>query len=363
MTMLLITSVTTAQTLSEKVGIPSDFAALENTILTGKTVTSLELTLTFTMKRVNRKMVVDTAWSYQLVTAPGTAVTGYGLNFVHNYLYEFNLEHRGGMTLARDGVSKTVTVGPFSGQTYYYGYEQLEFYSVPSGYEATHSAYPFSNAERNGYPAKKPWQTYRVNYVNKLSSTKTTTSRGFIDLTAERLYAKTGITEQWLHQNTYGVYHFRSVDPNVYVTSIFGLIDKTGDVYTNATLINGKYYKSFNYQSLKTPWGNPLGELSFSWVVYNGCEVPAVKPTDGNSTGNFGECFRRMYSSFQPQSQSITITSGSSFSSNAQGNIVYDSSKPVIVQLVIHRHPMPEKNTEQEGYFNPATGERVYKLF
>lgn len=350
----------TSQSLATKVGLPTEFSSLENCILTGQTVTSLELTITYTRKQVGRKMVTDTAWAYQLVTAPGQTITGYGLNFIHNYVYEFGLEHRGGMTLGKDGFTATTKLGPFAGQTYYYGYQNLAVEPVPGGYDAKYTAYPFMNAEKNGYPAKQPWQTFNVTYVNKMTSTVSTV-KSKIDVTAAKLQAKTGITEAWLAANTYRYYHFRTVDPSVWVTSIFGFFDKTGNVYTNATLINGQHYKSIAYQTLKTPWGNPLGELQFSWVLYNECAQPAVV-LDANSTGSMGECFRKMYPSTDPRSLSITIIPGTSYSSNAQGTLTYDSTKKAALQLVPHRNPMPEKNTEQEGYWSLTKDVRVQTL-
>lgn len=366
--LMLVTALTlsaapvNSQSLVTKVGLPSEFAPLENCILTGQTVTDVELIITYTRKKVGRKMVTDTAWAYQVVTSPGLTLTGYGLNFIHNYIYSFGLEHAGGMTLHRDGESKTTSIGPFAGQTYYYAYKTLTAESVPGGYDARYTSYPFMTADKKGYPAKIPWQNFNVTYINKMSSPGSTV-KSKIDVTADKLLAKTGITEAWLATNTYRVYHFRTVDPSIYVTSIFGLIDKTGDVYTNSTLINGQHYKSISYQSLKTPWGNPLGELNFSWVVYNDCAIPAVKPTDANSTGNFGECFRKMYNSTDPKSLSVTIIPGTAYAvNNSTGTITYDSNKPAAVQLVVHRNPMPEKNTEQEGYWSLTNNTRVYSL-
>lgn len=357
-----------AQSTCELVGLPDEFAPLENCVMTSHTYNSLEIAATYTFKRVNRKMVVDTAWSYQVVTATSTSTTGFGLNWVYNYLNEFGYKHTEGMSMYKDDFFGTIPIGPHAGKTYYYGYASASFTEVPGGWDFTVKAYPFSNVEKKGgSPAAVPWQTYTMKYVNALNKTKTVTNTGTIDAKKPWLESKLGITEAWLYDSLFVTYHFRTVNPATHVCSIFGRVEKTGNTYTNATLINGRHYKTIAYQTLKMPWKDStgkdanLGELGFSWVLYNDCAVPAVKPTDGNSTGNSGECFRRLYASTQAESLSITVIPGTAY--NYSGHtLTYDSTKKAALQLVVHRYPMPEKNTEQEGYWNLKTDERIWTL-
>lgn len=326
---LLISSVTTAQTpaiTGEYLGLPQEVVdAANTTVFTSSANNFFEIIPTTSTSIKAGVKTVKKGYAMRLKKQNGSG-TAYGLNLVYWYAHDYNCAYKG----------------------------------------QNDTSFIFQSPSQTAYLTTSG-TVHRFTVVSKISERKFHINGKWESFTRERIDSickaslKYDITT--LENKCKQVWTGGAKDPAVWVTNIFGVIERNGDQYTNKTLINGRLYSTFSYQSLKTPWGGNLGELSFSWVVYNGCEVPAVKPTDGNSTGNFGECFRRMYSSFQPQSQSITITSGSSFSSNAQGNIVYDSSKPVIVQLVVHRHPMPEKNTEQEGYFNPATGERVYKLF
>lgn len=355
-----------SQTTCELVNIPQEFSPLENCVMVGQTNNVLEITATYTFKRVNRKNVVDTAWTYNVVQTTGTN-NGFGLNFVYDYLNEFGYQHTDGMEMHKNDFTATTPTGPFAGKTYYYGYGDAYFQEVPGGWDFVVKEYPFKNADRTGNPATVPFQTYTMNYVNALTS-KRVTSVGTIDAKKPWLETKLGRTEAWLYDNLYVTYHFRTVNPATHVCNIFGRVERTGNVYTNATLINGKHYKTLAYQTLKMPWKDStgkealLGELLFSWVLYNECPIPAVKPTDGNSTGNFGECFRRMYASSQPESLSITVIPGTAYSFTGN-TLTYDSNKKAVIQVIPHRNPMPEKNTHQEGMWNLKTDERIWNLY
>lgn len=326
---MMMSMTVTAQTpelSAEHLGLsPEVFESAKSTVFTSSTSTWFEVLPTTTTKTVKGVTTKTTGYSMRLKSAKNST-TAYGLNLVYWYEHDYGCDYQG----------------------------------------QNDSAFVFSSNKQTAYLTTNG-ATHRMTVIAKVEDSRTylvgskwvTLSRFQIDSICKKVL-KYDINT--LESKCRQVFIGGPKDPATWVTSIFGVIVKNGNTYENHTLINGKLYSTINYQSLKTPWGNPLGELSFSWVVYNDCPIPAVKPTDGNSTGNFGECFRRMYSSFQSQSQSITITAGNSFSSNAQGNVTYDSSKECAVQLVVHRHPMPEKNTEQEGYWNLTNNERVFQL-
>lgn len=320
----------TAQTpelSAEYLGLaPEVFESAKTTVFTNGTRTWFEVLPTTTTKTVKGVTTKITGYSMRLKSAK-SQTTAYGLNLVYWYEHDYDCNYQ--------GQNDSAFVFSSNNQT---------------AYLTTHGA------------------AHRFTVISKVEDSRTylvgskwvTLSRFQIDSICKKVL-KYDINT--LESKCRQVFIGGPKDPTTNVTSIFGVIVKNGNTYENHTLINGQLYTTINYQNLITPWGGRLGELQFSWVVYNDCPIPAVKPTDGNSTGNFGECFRRMYSTFQTQSQSITITAGSSFSSNAQGNITYDSSKDnIFVQLVPHRNPMPEKNTEQEGFWNIKDNERAFML-
>jgi hypothetical protein len=326
----LMTSMTvTAQTpelSAEYLGLPPEvFESAKTTVFTSSSTTFFEVLPTTTTKTVKGVTTTTKGYSMRLKKSNASS-TAYGLNLVYWYEHDYGCGYKG----------------------------------------QNDSAFVFSSNRQTAYLTTNG-NIHRFSVVTKVDDSRTylvgskwvTLSRFQIDSICKKVL-KYDINT--LESKCRQVFVGGPKDPNTNVTSIFGVIVKNGNAYENHTLINGKLYTTLNYQALKTPWGGNLGELSFSWVVYNGCEIPAIKATDGNSTGNFGECFRRMYSSFQTQSQSINITSGNTFSSNAQGNVTYDSSKECSVQLVVHRQPMPEKNTEQEGFWNLTNNERVFVL-
>ena len=122
-----------SQTTCELVNIPQEFSPLENCVMVGQTNNVLEITATYTFKRVNRKNVVDTAWTYNVVQTTGTN-NGFGLNFVYDYLNEFGYQHTDGMEMHKADFTATTPTGPFAGKTYYYGYGDAYFQEVPGGW-------------------------------------------------------------------------------------------------------------------------------------------------------------------------------------------------------------------------------------
>lgn len=363
--MIGITINSHSQNLTELVGLPVEYEPLKNCVMTGKTSTSLSLKATYTFKRVNRKNVVDTAWAYNLKTVSDTSAHGFALNMVYHYLYEYGYSHTTGMNMEKPESYKTVPIGPQAGKTFYHGYSTVMIEEVPGGYDMIVLSYPFMNTEkRSGAPAITPWQTYNMEYVNALNSKKVVSNYGTIDAKKPWLESKLGLTEEWISNNTSTIYHFRIVNPNTHVCSIFGMINKVGDVYSNATLINGEHYMNLpNYKNLKTPWGGTLGNLYFSWVLYNYCEIPNKKKTDADATGNFGQCFQEMYSQSDQKSLYITVVPGSSYNYNESTHtLTYDGSKTAVIELIPRRNPAPEKNSQQEGYYNLTKGEKVYSL-
>lgn len=328
LTVAMTTVTANAQTpelSAEFLGLPTEvFESAKTTVFTSSNNLFFEIipvTSTTVKKGVTTK---TTSYSMRLKKQNGSS-TAYGLNLVYMYAHDYGCGYSG----------QNDTAFVFSN-------DRQSAYLTTSG--NVHRFTIISKIEDRKFYIGGKWMNFTRNQIDSICQKS-------LKYNITTLEEKTKLTFVGGPRN-----------PETHVTSIFGVIEKSGDTYYNRTLINGKIYSTFNYKALITPWGGQLGELSFSWVVYNMCAVPAVKPTDGNSTGNFGECFRRMYSSFQSQSQSITVTAGTAFSSNAQGNVVYDASKPAQIQLVPHRQPMPEKNAEQEGYWSLTKGERVFVI-
>ena len=328
LTMLILTSVTvhaqTPELSAEYLGLtPEVFESAKTTVFTSSTSQFFEILPTTTTTISKGVTTKKTGYSMRLKKQNGST-TAYGLNLIYNYVHDYGV--------------------PYKGQN--------------------DSAFVFEGGRQTAYLTTNG-SVHRFTVVTKVEDVRTYLvgskwvkfTRFQIDSICRKAL-KYDITT--LEEKTKMVFTGGSRNPSTHVTSIFGVIEQVGDLYLNKTLINGQLYSTINYQSLITPWGGQLGELSFSWVVYNDCAVSSAY--DGDATGNFGQCFRRMYSSFQSQSQSITITKGNSFTANAQGNITYNGSKPAKVQLVVHRHPMPEKNTQQEGYWDLTNDVRTFKL-
>lgn len=314
----------TPELTAEYLGLPQEvFESAKTTVFTSSSNLFFEIipvTSTTVKKGVTTK---TTSYSMRLKKQNGSS-TAYGLNLVYMYAHDYGCAYTG----------------------------------------QNDTAFVFSNDRQSAYLTTSG-NVHRFTIISKIEDRKFYIGGKWMNFTRNQIDSicqkalKYNIST--LEEKTKLVFTGGSRNPETHVTSIFGVIEKNGDTYLNKTLINGKVYSTFNYKPLITPWGGQLGDLSFSWVVYNGCAQPTVIQ-DANSLGSMGECFRRMYSSFQSQSQSITVTAGTSFSSNAQGNIIYDQSKPAQIQLVVHRHPMPDKNVEQEGYWSLTKGQRVFVI-
>lgn len=312
-------------------GIPPEvFDAAQSTVFTQSDKTNIDIQPVTSTSYYKGVKTVKTGYRIRLVKTRATSTSIYGLNHVYHYLHDYGYSY----------VGQNDTAFVFQNGN-------LKAYLKTSG-----TKHSFTTCVRYD------------DYGQFINRKLTKFSRAYIDSLSK---ANLGYGIDELERRTAQVWSGEPKDPSQFVTSIFGCITKDGDTYTNSTFINGKLYTTFNYQSLKMPWKKldgtyaQLGELNFSWVLYNECAQPAVI-TDANSTGSMGECFRRMYTSFQPQSRSITVSPGSSYSANAQGNITYDSSKKALLQLVVHRNPMPDKNVEQEGYWYITSNARAYTI-
>jgi hypothetical protein len=176
------------------------------------------------------------------------------------------------------------------------------------------------------------------------------------------LEKESGLSESQIAQLSQSIYHMVPVNPETHITSILGNIRREGDVFHNESMINGKLWSDPSIANLITSFGKPLSAMMFSWVLYNDCPIPAVH-SDTDWTGNFGQCARTMYNVSQAQAQSIRVTSGAAPGRNADGSLIYDASREnAVLEVVPHRTPMPEKNTERSGYYNLKKSEQIFSL-
>jgi hypothetical protein len=329
--------------LSE-VGLPPEFSVFEDYQIQGKT------TNTIIQNEVSRNV-----YTYGS-SAQYEQFTGYPLNLIYNYIYSYNSNYigmeAGAFEFYKTGESKMVNVGPFAGNTYYYGWQSVEIRARGTGFDMVVKSYPYMNVERNGYPAIKPW--LMVKRQNKGIFQRTTER-----LTSDQIQARCGCTEFDIAEYSTVIFHFVKVPRETHITSIFALITRSGDTYSNASLINGKPWQESVNKT--TSFGKTLSTLKFSWVLYNGCSI-GPQTSETNWTGNSGQCFRKMYALSDPRSQSITVIPGTGYFFTPDDQLTFNTQQPAVLELVMHRTPMLEKNTEQQGYWNLLSGKRKQTL-
>jgi hypothetical protein len=358
-TLLIAVSIcftTFAQAWLADVGIPQEFAVFEEYQITSKS--------TFTVQENERVTFVKGKATYTYTYTPVEKIEKFGaypLNLFYTYVHDgmYTGSSSGVFSFHKGDFTATTTVGPFTGQTYYYGYSDVTAAPIGNGYDITLTFYPYMTAEKNGMPSVTPWKD-----IQRKTSSGSWTERGThsVKMTKAQIESKMGVTESQFATQNRVVFHCVKVNPNTHITSIFGKITKSGNDYLNTSLINGKDWHTQQSKGLITSFNQALSALMFSWVYYNDCEIPTVH-TDTDWTGNFGQCFRSMYSATDPRCEKITITNGNAFSINPDGSLTSDQNQAdELLQLVVHRTPMPEKNTEQEGYFDIKSGQQAFDL-
>lgn len=368
-------------------GLPESLSIYENQRFTSNVQYRINMIVTQKQVRVpnpgwmrpNRTKIV---WAIDTTFATDSTIsgnlTGGVLNWLHSQYYEFN---DGTFTETPDGL---IIESGFASELFRRGdptlyYTTIEVKSAGTGHRATVvPGYPYMNAD---YPFSKvniapgaAWiNITRINHVVMIDGRTTSVSNG-LAISQTDIERKSGWTMNDIAYHTRLIWRSEYSDPASNINSIFGLVTRSGDVYTNATLVNGKIWTDVsNWKGKNIVMSQAMQTMKFTWVVLNDCAVTA-QSIDGNSTGNFGECYRFMSplyvgntTEFNPNSVSITIIPGSTFARDNTSpevlTINSNSTNPPIVWIVpSYSSRMPEKNTAADGYYNIRTDRRIYSL-
>jgi hypothetical protein len=279
--------------------------------------------------RTSTKGGVTTKTSgYNIVlNKPTTSPIGaYGLNFLHDYVYEFGCKYE-----------KTDA----SGHTFYKA-------------RTTNAGAQTCILTKTGSAGKFSVQTEIIEYGQYINQKLVKFSRNTID-SLSRLQLKMTITQ--LEAKCSQVFTGEYRDPSTNITSIFAYATFDGSTVYNNTYINGKQYSTISTTSLRTALNKTGFGYMFQWRFLNECALGGTVDSDMAGLGNFGQCGKSAFVERTDQlAASINIAQGGAF--NYSGSTaIFDSSKSQWVILYMGEKPISGKETSTQCWLNISTGQ------
>jgi len=228
--------------------------------------------------------------------------------------------------LHKDGVDITISQGPFAGQTYHFGWSDVQIVPTEVGLDIIQLDYPWGNSDRNSGMPKEPWislkridqvKTGSVSIIRKTKEVKVTNvsiSKGvssFPNYTKEQMLEKSGMTEEELAEAKKTVFHCYLVDPATHVVSMATDIEVADNKLTGVAYINGIKSSDIPYTTLMASYGKKFPDFVTRWKVYHpsmlmgvyGTALPVIQ--QGSKVDN-----------------SITIIKGDALSFNATTRVL-----------------------------------------
>lgn len=324
-------------------------------------------TIDFTnVDTINGKLVkkIDTTYTYGSV--PTVQNFGaYGLNILSSYLNSFGYSVTSDSELNKPAFWGTTPTGPFMGETYYFGWSNVNIIPVSGGYNYEVKSYPYMNVETNGLPAVTPWISIKQvtttitgsvsisqpRFEVKITNVRKTTSRPTnVKYTKTQIEKQSKLSEVQISDYTKTVFQIFSTSGNTFANSTGTKINKNGSTYSGQVFFNGLDAKSFNFKNLMASYGLKLNSYVTRWHLYNGAVNNSV----------YGSTFTQQLD--ESKVNDITIVAGSSFSYDASTNtLTYDANKPAELWFQYELLPAQGKSPSWESRINLATGEVIWK--
>lgn len=324
-------------------------------------------TIDFTnVDTINGKLVkkVDTTYTYSSV--PTSQDFGaYGLNILSSYIHSFGYSVISDSELNKPAFWGTTPTGPFMGESYYFGWSNVNIIPVSGGYNYEVTSYPYMNTEANGLPAITPWINIKQvtttitgsvsisqpRFQVKITNVRTNTAKPTnVKYTKEKLEKQSKLTEAKISEMTKTVFQIFSTSGNQFSNSTGTRINKNGSTYSGQVFFNGQDAKTINFKSLMAPWKLNLNSYVTRWHLYNGSVNNSV----------YGSTFTKQMT--ENELTDITIIAGSSFSYNASTNtLTYDANKPAELWFQYELLPAQGKSPSWESRINLATGEIIWR--
>jgi hypothetical protein len=289
----------------------------------------------------------------------------YALNILSSYIHAFGYSVQSDSELNKPAFWGTTPVGPFMGESYYFGWSNVNIIPVSGGYNYEVTSYPYMNVETNGLPAITPWMNIKQvtttitgsvsvsqpRFEVKITNVRQTTSRPInVKYTKEKLEKQSKLSETQIANMTKTVFQIFTTSGNTHCNSTGTRINKNGSTYSGQVFFNGQDAKSINYKNLMASYGMKLNSYVTRWHLYNG-EV-------NNSV--YGSTFTQQLS--ETNLTDITILAGSSFGYDASTNtLTYDANKPAELWFQYELLPAQGKSPSWESRINLVTGEVIWK--
>lgn len=324
-------------------------------------------TIDFTnVDTINGKLVkkVDTTYTYASV--PTTQNFGaYGLNILSSYIHSFGYSVQSDSELNKPAFWGTTPTGPFMGETYYFGYSNVNIIPMSGGYNYEVLSYPYMTTETNGLPAITPWMSikqvtttitgsvsisqprFEVKITNVRKNTGKQTN---VKYTKDKLEKQSKLSEAQISNYTKTVFQIFTTSGNTHCNSTGTKINKNGSTYSGTVYFNGADAKTINYKNLMASYGMKLNSYVTRWHLYNGSVNNSV----------YGSTFTKQMT--ENELTDITIVAGSSFSyDGATNTLTYDANKPAELWFQYELLPAQGKSPSWESRINIATGEVIWK--
>jgi len=262
-------------------------------------------------KHTKPKLVSTLTGGVKLTFESTTPVfTGYGLNFLSNYVHEFNHEF-----IASEGgvlkFYKAPITFTFNGTTHNIPAQELHIFRESSG--------------RWVFKVKTYNETYRILFRRK-----------FTDYSADQLATIAGITVDELYEKLASFYYGIDRNPDTHITNVFVKVYNDNlDTFTAKTFVNLVPITS-GYGTKITSYDKTGASYIVRWKLYNGCTAQDAI-SGGYEAGNFGLCEMR---------QGAAYTEG-----NPQVFEWDDTREFAVVECQMEELPAQGKNFTSSGYW------------
>lgn len=235
--------------------------------------------------------------------------TGYALNFIQSYIYEFDHKFigisNGKYKFIKEEISFT-----YNGISYYIPAQELTIWNT--------------NLNKWTFKIKTFNKTYRLLF-----------NRKFQDFSAEDLAKHGKISVDELYEKLSSYYYGVEKSPLTHITSVFVKINKTNNEFRGQTYVNLQPITS-GYGTKITSYNKTGISYAVRWKLYNGCTKENAI-SGGYEAGNFGLCELRQgaaYTEINPQVFS------------------WDESREyVVIECQIEELPAQGKNFTVSGYY------------
>ena len=284
--------------------LPPDFAPYSGQIqkVTRYTIVEEQLTDHTNVNMTTMKREIKKTSTFKAV-----AKTGLFGSYLHNRVAatfheadNVSESTDGGHDFSTDAFDKEITIGPFAGNVYHFGWSLSKIRPTALGYDIHQSYEPWKNTTKTGLPSA-PWISIVKVEKTKTGSVSIIPSKKKVTVTNERIsagvttnvtytkdefLAKSGLTEDQVAEMCKSVYHGVSENHETHMLSMVTDLDTSSEgKLKGITYFNGVESKDIPYTSLIASFGKKFPNYVQRWKVYHaskqegvyGTAIPAIQ--------------------------------------------------------------------------------------